>query len=704
MTEGKPLRHRYPIWLSWPLEIIAFLLAGIAIWGYLQTGLQILFQQWPQGLANLGAIPYAQPIALLISGTIPKGPVPWEDLYPALVGINARGFLLFFLAATVRNFLPTLRLHKNGLQLHRGLGWATIPWERITQVYNMTLAGDRMVLFIQGRRWRLGPWFRLYSLLWGGSLKKGFAVVWHISDFESLASGLVAYLQEVYGEDQLVDVVDDEAYSLPYALIFLPGVTWKTLSAPHKEQAADAFTYPRWVRLVQQPIVVLLLLLAIWRYVGVWWRFLVGNFPGLMGLLRWPVLGPLLGLYGVPDRDLFGRFNPQLTPISWPSIALLLGQVSIILSLVVVTLLQGLLPDWQVEADGAAVSFRRRWLQIPWGVVRSIRESIAAPRRGVILVQVKWPHLTFWHTLYSLLYGAGLRRGVLFTSLLPGFEELRQRFHLGVIRAHEKDAKPPTKPILEADGAADMLLMTQSPLATLRRWGGPAEPEPEEGPVVGERSGGLLKRPGLITPASDEELPWESQYPQRRWPALEEAPEAPPQDKFRLLPLLRSVLPLVLMPVLLVLLEELLFPPMSRTLAVWSVPSSLPAGGLAHLLALATAMAVLALGEAPLLAMLISVIAEMYNQTGDFRRALSYCPRTQSPRVLLGLLVLAVGATGILQPLFLLWWIGGLVWGSILNYLAARELLGWRGVGTLLLPGGYALYQALVLIFYLVLH
>lgn len=703
MTEGKPLRHHYPIWLSWPLEIVAFLLAGVALWAYLRTGLQVLFQQWPQGLANLGAIPYAQPIALLISGPVPPGPVPWEDLYPALVGINARGFLLFFLAATLRNFLPALRLREKGLQVRRGLGWATIPWERVTQVHNMTLADERMVLFIQGRRWTLGPWFRLYSLLWGGNLKKGFAVVWHISDFESLAGGLVTYLQEVYGEDQLEEVVDDEAYSLLYALIFLPRPTWKTLSAPREERTADTFTHPRWVRLIQQPIMVLLLLLAIWRYAGVWWRFLVGNFPGLLGLLRWPVLGTILGLYGAPNPDLFDRFNPNLTPISWPSIALLLGQVSIIMSLVAFTLLQGLLPDWQVTTDGAAASFRKRWLQIPWGAIRSIRESILAPGRGIILVQVKWPRLTFWHTLYSLLYGAGLRRGVMFTSLLPGFEELRQRIHLGVIRAHEKDAKPPKRPILEENGASDMLLMAFAPPATLRRWGGQAEPEKEDR-EIGGRLGSLLKGPGLSAAAADEELPWEKQELQRGWPSIEEPFEAAPQDKFLVLSLLRSILPLVLMPVLLVLLEELLFPPLTRTLAVWSVPSSLPLGGLPHLLALATAMAVLALGEAPLLAMLISVVAEMYNQPGDFLRALSYYPRTQSPRTLLGLIVIGIGATGIVQPLFLLWWLAGLIWGGILNYLAARELLGWRGAGSLLLPGGYALYQVLVLIFYLLLH
>jgi len=68
------------------------------------------------------------------------------------------------------------------------------------------------------------------------------------------------------------------------------------------------------------------------------------------------------------------------------------------------------------------------------------------------------------------------------------------------------------------------------------------------------------------------------------------------------------------------------------------------------------------------------------------------------------LVLLVLGATGLFQPLFLIWWVLAGVWGALLLWLAGRELYGWRGLGNGLLVASYSLYQALVLVIYLLFH
>jgi hypothetical protein len=698
VTEGKPIRHRYPIWLSWPLEIAAFVIVVATTWNLVQTGLRVLLQQWPEALDAIDIVPYARAIVLVLAGSVPKGPVPWEELYPSLLRLCAWAAVLFFVAALLRNFLPALRLQPEGLQVRRGLGWATIPWDRITKVNSMSLTGERLVLLIQGKHWGLGPWFRFYSLLWGAGLKKGVLVVWHLSDFETFAGELVRRLQEEYGDEEMGLVVDDTAYSLLYALLFLPRMTWSTLFAPKQVTAANAFAHPKWIRMVIRLVIALLLILGLWRYVGVWWRFLSGSMPELQKLVEWPVLGDVLKLFGLPNMAIFQREQPLL---HWPGVGLLLGQVCIILLLVAVTFLQGLFPDWILGAEGPSAAFRKRWLPVNWAAIRSIRETVPRPGRGIILVQVKWPGLTFWHALYSLFYGAGLRRGILFSSLLPGFEDLRQRIHLGVVRAHEKDSKPPEKPILVEHGEADSLLMLLTPTATMRQWAGRPEPVAEEQP--GEGGGGLLKRPALSSSASSD-MPWEGRT---NWPLLElERPvegETKGLDRSAVIKAVRAALGLALFPLLLILLEELLYPPLTRSLAFFSLSPRL-AGGLVPLVLVSVVMIVMLLGEAPFIALLTSLIAEMYEQEGGFLRTLLLYPRVQSMRVVLGVGLLILGTTGMVQPLFLLWGIGSLVWGGIVLALLGPAMYGWKGWGNLIVPVGFVLYQALTLLVYFLIR
>lgn len=687
MSERR-LRHRYPKWLAWPIEIVALLIAVPVIWYYVRANLQILFQQWPQTFHSLGVVPYAQQVALILSGPIPPGPVPWEELYTALLRLNIRTFGLVFLAALIRNFLPQLRAGEEGLQVRRGLGWATVPWSKITLVHSMALPGDRLVLLVQGRRLGLGPWFRLYSLFWPAGLSKGILVTWHISDFDFLAQQLVAHLQQVYGDQGIAMVVDDSAYSLPYALLFLPRVTWQSITTAQKT-IRDAYSYPKWVTLTARLVAALLVGLSLWRYLGVWWRFLAGRFPDLLGALRWPVVGFLLRTYGQPSP--LPRTDPAA--VRQAAMGLLAAQISMILVLAVVFFLNNLFPKWLLGAEGVSVQFRKKWLSIPWQAIRSIRETIFSRGGGVVLLQTESSQLTFWHTLYSLFYGARLRRGVLFTSLLPGFDDLQQRIHLGIVRTYEQEAISPEQPILQENGEADFLLMAREPVPTLRKIGQLEEEEEEERAVEGSP----FKRPLSYTPTSAADLPWD--WDEDR--AADEEAEAETLDQKRAL---RAALTLALIPCLLVLLEEALFPPLSRPLAFLKIGAISLGQTALSWLPVAVGVGLLVLLEWLFSMMLMGMIAEMHDQPMELARARAIYPRVQTPRILVGLILIALGATGIIQPLFLLWWLLAGVWGAILLWLTGRVIYNWSTAGNGLLLAGYSLYQGLVLLLYLLFH
>ncbi|MBN1484549.1 MAG: hypothetical protein JXA37_07490 [Chloroflexia bacterium] len=684
MATRRP-RHRYPIWMAWPFEIVALLIVVPTTWYYLRINLQIAFQQWPQALAALDLVPQVKAVALAISGTIPPGPIPWEQLYPTLLHLNEQMFALYFLACLIRNFMPQLRLAEEGLEVRRGLGWATIPWERITMVQSMNLPGDQLVLLVQGNRWRLGPWFRFYSLLWPSGLRKGIVISWHISDFETLAATLVNRLQEVYGPEGIRTVIDDMAYSTIYALIFQPQATWKSLFTT-RQALRDAYSHPKWLPALMRLMTGLLLLASIWRYLGVWWRFLAGRFDNLRSALEWPLLGALLRSF-----DPIPSLSPQ-DPAQMRQVVqgLLLAQLNMILILIAANFILNLFPNWLLSAEGVSVQFRKRWIAIPWQAIRSIRETLFQSGGGAILIQTDRSTLSPWHSLYSLFYGAGLRRGVLFSSLLPGFENLRQRIHLGIVRTYEQEEQSPSQPILQEGGEAEFLRMLREPTAKLEELAHP------EGKGQQDQPAGLLRSSLRYTPESGGDLPWTHDMF-----SDEEGQEQEKKESRRSLGrALRAALSLASWVLVLVLLEELLFPPLSRSLALVHFPLNSPAlGGGAWLLA-SLVMALLVVLEWPLAAGLLSLVAEMFNRPGEFKRALSLYPRLQSPRSLVCLPLLILAATGLFQPLILSWWILAGIWGGILLWLSSRELYQARGVANILLIVGYTVYQALVLMVY----
>jgi hypothetical protein len=160
---------------------------------------------------------------------------------------------------------------------------------------------------------------------------------------------------------------------------------------------------------------------------------------------------------------------------------------------------------------------------------------------------------------------------------------------------------------------------------------------------------------------------------------------------------------IALWPLLLIVLEELLYPPLSRPLALFALSPRL-AGGIVPLVLVSLVMIVLVLGEAPFIALLTSLIAEMYDQRASFRETLLLHPRIHSVRRVLGVGVLILGVTGMVQPMYLMWGLASLVWGTVLVWRAGRELHGWKDWGGLMVPLGFVLYQALTLLVYFLIR
>lgn len=683
MSERR-VRHQYPKWLAWPLEGIALLLVVPITFRYIRVLLQVLFQQWPQALDALQAVPSIEGIALGLAGSIPEGPVPWEELLPGLLRLHITMAVLFFLAALVRNFLPQVRVDEEGLQVRRGFGWATIPWDDIFLVHSMNLPGERLVLLVQGRGLGLGPWFRVYSLLWGrAGLAKGVVITWHISDFDILARDLVANLQEVYGDQDIITVVDDMAYSLTYALIFLPRVTWGSLFA-ERRSPSDAYAHPRWLSTSCRVLIIFLLVFASWRYLGVWWRFVASRFPVMAKVNDWPVLGFFLRSFGQPDPLL----STDPTRIRQAGVALVMAQFSMVLVIVGAVFLANLFPNWLLGREAFSVRFRKRWLSIPWSAIQSVRETNFPRGGGVILLQVDRGYLTPWHTLYSLLYGAGLRRGVLFTSLLPGFDELRERVEVAAKRRQEEEAGMHRPPVLMPNARAEQFAVLRDPVLALYRAGEYEEPEEP-------KDEGLIKKALVYRPVPSD-LPWETGPGEEEMaPELEEARTERAKQRATI----RAVLTVALFPVLLILAENLLFLDLSRPLA--RIALSPTHRALSPILP-AILMAFFTVLEWPFGAGLLSTIADMHDQEERFRRVLTWYPLALLPKTLLAGAILLVGVSGFIQPLFLFWWGLGFVWSSVILWLICRDLYGWETVGITITLAAHALFQSLMMLVYLI--
>jgi hypothetical protein len=164
-------------------------------------------------------------------------------------------------------------------------------------------------------------------------------------------------------------------------------------------------SYPRWLRLARIAIMLLLAVAALAQWVLAWLQFIQPLAQGA-------------ALAAQPLR---------------PLIAANLG---LLLTLGSVALVYLFLPDLALADDGLAVRTLFGWRTVPWAAVTAVR-TIPFDRssRKMVLVQGRWRWGMPWLHLVSTCLGAGLQRGVLFTSAIRDFEPLLRRLRQEVALA-----------------------------------------------------------------------------------------------------------------------------------------------------------------------------------------------------------------------------------------------------------------------------
>ncbi len=149
---------------------------------------------------------------------------------------------------------------------------------------------------------------------------------------------------------------------------------------------------------------------------GVW--DLLGH-PALPAML-WPPLQLLVSwienISGPPVSSISELLVKLLLPLGFTATALFSA-----------LMLRNTLPAIRTSDIGLLVEFAGSWLPLRWEELRVIRAtSDAADEHFVLLVESTPARLTAWHHIYSLVYGAGPRRGFYITSKINQFDQLLQ--------------------------------------------------------------------------------------------------------------------------------------------------------------------------------------------------------------------------------------------------------------------------------------
>jgi hypothetical protein len=180
-------------------------------------------------------------------------------------------------------------------------------------------------------------------------------------------------------------------------------------------------SYSRWVSMSRNGAVILLVGVALVRWVLAWVDF----FRPLIEVMNRTAWGSPEG-----SQILVNTLAAQpLRPLVAANLGLLLVAGAI-------AFLYTFLPDLALADEGLAARTLTGWQVIPWTAVKVVRiVSFQDSDRRVILVQGKWARWTPWPRLVSACLGAGFQPGLLFTSAIRDFKPLMLRLYQEVNRA-----------------------------------------------------------------------------------------------------------------------------------------------------------------------------------------------------------------------------------------------------------------------------
>ncbi len=205
-------------------------------------------------------------------------------------------------------------------------------------------------------------------------------------------------------------------------------------------------SYSRRVSLIRTGAVILLVGIALGRWVLAWFHFLR---PALnvMGRTAW----------GTPE----GSRLLLDTVAAQPLRPLLAAHVGLLLTAGALALLYALLPDLSIDDEGLAVHTLTGWHVIPWAAVTAVRiQSFTESDRRLVLVQGNWTKWSPWPRLVSACLGAGFAPGVLFTSDIRDFKPL-------MLRLYQEVSSASPEALFDNEFASPSALIVQEPSSTL---------------------------------------------------------------------------------------------------------------------------------------------------------------------------------------------------------------------------------------------
>ena len=205
-------------------------------------------------------------------------------------------------------------------------------------------------------------------------------------------------------------------------------------------------SYSRRLSLIRTGAVILLVGIALGRWVLAWIHFLRPAID-VMGRTAW----------GTPEgsRLLFDTVAAQ------PMRPLVAAHVGLLLTAGALALIYAMLPDLSLDDEGLAVRTLTGWHVIPWSAVTAVRiQSFTESDRRLVLVQGTWTKWSPWPRLVSAFLGAGFAPGVLFSSDIRDFKPLMLRLYREV-----NSASP--EALFDNEFASPSALIVQEPSPTL---------------------------------------------------------------------------------------------------------------------------------------------------------------------------------------------------------------------------------------------
>jgi hypothetical protein len=636
--------HRYPRWISWLIELLAFAAVAAALLRFCRDLFMLLWTTLGIDTALMVRVPYLPETVQLINQ---GAPLPRREVVGAagtlnlLMALNqllpALGWmaLALLLAILFRNSLPTIRTGPRGMLVEFSGGWLPIPWEMLRAIkVTEDLAAERFVLLAEADRKQLTIWHRFYSLIYRFGFRRSFLIISAISDFQILIKTLLSETDRVA---RVLDNVkparlQEEASSPLFRLLLSPGSFFSRRTKAESAAPSQVMmggggrellrgTYPRRISLIFTWVAGLLAILLLVRYVIYWLKFLALTFPALQSV------------------PLFSQLELRQLPAPWW--LLIAAHLLVLLLFWLLPGLRNLLPDLEARGDGLAVRNFGRWVVVPWSAISAIKVTELSEESRIVLIQAT-SGLPASSRLSSLIYEGSLTPGVLVTSALANFEQLLQRVVLDVTRSHSERGAPADKPILQSEACSNLLLLSF-------------------------RAGPTLDQ--MVEAIRTDE-------------------EAKQLDTGRILRSAGPMAWLALPPALLLLFD--------RSIQQGILPNGTIIGGMIVLF-------LLGMLEWPLVALTLTTLDDMTGGGEEGYRGFYLYPTIQLPRLLplAGALIMILLGVPFLPVLF---WLGAIVWSFLLAAGMCESLYDWRGGQ--LFAGGLVpvVFQLLILLAYLIVN